>query len=302
MTTTPGYVLMTAAYNEARFLPDTIRTVLAQSVRPALWLIVSDNSTDDTDRIAQEAAAEHDFIRFLHFENTRKCPYVMGGTAWKKVSAMQAALAAFAGDLAAADYDYLGILDADVTFGPAFYATLIARMEADPTIGIGGGYIFHSSEGRQWPYFANPEVVGGPIQFFRRATWERIDGYVPWGQEDVVAQMMARMHGWRTQSFEDLRVLHHKTAKEKARPPLGGKFHAGKMERAMGYHPLYSAAKCIGQIRQRPVVLGSLARLWGYTWAAMKGIRSELPEEVAVFNRRQQMDSLRRRLTGRRAG
>ena len=187
-----------------------------------------------------------------------------------------------------------------MTFAPDYYATLMERMQASPDLGIGGGFIYNSSDGREWPYFVNPEVVGGPIQFFRRAAWQQIGGYVPWGQEDAIAQMMVRMHGWRIRSFDDLRVLHHKTAKEKSRHPLNGRFHAGKMERAMGYHPLYETAKCLGQLRKKPVVLGSLAQLYGYTWAAWKNIRTELPADVVAFNRRQQLQNLRNRLTGRR--
>jgi hypothetical protein len=48
------------------------------------------------------------------------------------------------------------------------------------------------------------------------------------------------------------------------------------------------------------MVLGSLAQLYGYTWAAWKNTRTELPEDVVAFNRRQQLQSLRNRLTGRR--
>lgn len=114
--------------------------------------------------------------------------------------------------------------------------------------------------------------------------------------------MMARMHGWRIRAFDDLRVLHHKTAREKSRHPLNGRFHTGKMERAMGYHPLYETAKCLGQLRKRPVVLGSLAQLSGYTWAAWKNIRTELPADVIAFNRRQQLQSLRNRLAGKLTG
>jgi hypothetical protein len=221
----------------------------------------------------------------------------MGGTSWKKVSALRAGLATL-GDVG--PWHYIGNLDADVTFPPHYFATLMERMQASPDLGMAGGFIYNASEGREWPYFVNPEVVGGPSQFFRREVWERIGGYLPFGQDDAIAQMMARMHGWRTRSFADLRLLHHKTAKEKNRNPLRGKFHAGKMERAMGYHPLYAAAKCLGHLGQKPVVLGSLAQLYGYTWAAWKNIRTELPAEVVEFNRRQQMQSLRNRLTGRR--
>jgi biofilm PGA synthesis N-glycosyltransferase PgaC len=299
--TSPSYILMTAAHNEARFLPDTIASVLAQTVRPRAWIIVSDKSTDETDAIAAAAAAAHGFIRFLRFENPLpRSPYPMGGTSWKKVSALRAGLAAL-GDFGAEGgaTDYIGNLDADVTFAPGYYATVMERMQASPDLGLAGGFIYNASDGREWPYFVNPEVVGGPVQFFRRAAWEQIDGYVPWGQEDAISQMMVRMHGWRIRAFADLRVLHHKTAKEKSRHPLNGRFHMGKMERAMGYHPLYEAAKCLGQLRKKPVVLGSLAQFYGYTWAAWKNIRTELPAEVVAFNRRHQLQSLRTRLVGR---
>jgi poly-beta-1,6-N-acetyl-D-glucosamine synthase len=295
--TSSSYILMTAAHNEARFLPGTIASVLAQTVRPRVWIIISDKSTDDTDRIAAEAAEAHGFIRFLRFENPLpRSPYSMGGTSWKKVSALRAGLAT----LDVAPTDYIGNLDADVTFAPDYFATLMARMQASPELGIVGGFIYNTSDGREWTYFVNPEGVGGPSQFFRRAAWEQIGGYVPWGQEDTIAQMMARMHGWRVRSFDDLRVLHHKTAREKSRHPLNGRFHMGKMERAMGYHPLYEAAKCFGNLRKKPMILGSLAQFYGYTWAAWKNIRTDLPADVVAFNRHHQLQSLRNRLVGKR--
>ena len=100
--TRPSYILMTTAHNEARFLPDTIASVLAQTVRPRAWIIVSDRSTDETDAIAAAAAEAHDFIRFLRFENPLpRSPYPMGGISWKKVPALRAGLATL-GELHAA--------------------------------------------------------------------------------------------------------------------------------------------------------------------------------------------------------
>lgn len=289
--TSSGYALMTAAYNEDRFLPATIEAVAAQTVRPRLWIIVSDSSTDDTDRIVREAAGRHDFIRFLRHENQTPSPAPMGGTAWKKVNALRAGLAAFGHE--AGDAPFLGNIDSDVTFTPDFYATLMERMEADPALGLAGGFIYHSSEGREWPYFINPEVVGGPIQFFRRAAWDAIGGYIPWGQEDSIVQMALRMHGWKIRSFPDLRVGHHKTPKEKKKSPLRGRFHTGKMEWAMRYHPLYEAAKCATTVARSPVILGSLAHFAGYAAGALQRIPSQLPPELVTFNRRDQMSKLR---------
>ena len=56
------YVLVTAARNEAEFIELTIRSVVAQTIRPVKWLIVSDGSTDATDEIVAKWAADHPWM------------------------------------------------------------------------------------------------------------------------------------------------------------------------------------------------------------------------------------------------
>ena len=292
--TSPSYTLITAAHNEARFLPGAIAAVLAQGTRPALWIIVSDGSTDETDRIAAEAAEAHDFIRFLRFEDRKPSPYPMGGISWLKVSALRAGLARF-GPVTS---DFVGNIDADVTFAPDFFARLMAEMAAEPAIGIGGGFIYNTDGRKEWPYVASPETVGGPLQFFRRDAWEAIGGYFPWGNEDAIAQIMVRMKGFRVKGFADLKVLHHKTAQAKGRNPLKGQFHAGRLERGMGFHPLHVSARWASRLPKTP--LQSSARLFGYGWAALRGTRSQLPPEVVAFNRQEQVANLKRRILGAR--
>ena len=50
------YVLITPARNEAAFIERTIQSVLAQTVPPQRWVIVSDGSTDGTDAIVAKYA------------------------------------------------------------------------------------------------------------------------------------------------------------------------------------------------------------------------------------------------------
>src|SRR2546427_7559472 len=61
----PEYVLVTAAYNEERYIERTIQSVVAQTLVPQRWVVVSDGSTDGTDQIVKTYAVKYPFIRLL---------------------------------------------------------------------------------------------------------------------------------------------------------------------------------------------------------------------------------------------
>src|SRR5690349_20185348 len=59
------YVLISPGRNEAQYMRQTLDSVIAQSVRPARWVIVDDGSTDESPAILAEYAAKHDWIRIV---------------------------------------------------------------------------------------------------------------------------------------------------------------------------------------------------------------------------------------------
>ena len=64
-----NYLLITAARNEEAYIRKTLESVIGQTRLPAIWLIVSDGSTDRTDEFVQEFGSRYDFIRLLRLEN-----------------------------------------------------------------------------------------------------------------------------------------------------------------------------------------------------------------------------------------
>src|SRR6516165_5854185 len=100
------YVLVTPARNEREFIQVTLDSVVAQTVTPEMWVIVSDNSVDGTDDVVRSFAAKHPFIRLCrNDERTDR------NTA-AKVNAINMGIEA----LAETDYAYIGNVDADVSF------------------------------------------------------------------------------------------------------------------------------------------------------------------------------------------
>jgi len=61
----PAVSIVTPVYNGARFLPETIESVEAQTFRDWEWLLVDDGSTDDSLEICRKAAAADGRIRVL---------------------------------------------------------------------------------------------------------------------------------------------------------------------------------------------------------------------------------------------
>ena len=129
-----NFVVMTAAYNEQENIAKTIESMLSQTLRPQRWVIASDGSTNGTDAIVERYAAQYDFIRFLRISRSP------GRSFGSKVAALHKAYELFDG----VAYDFIGNLDADVTFDPSYYAELIAHFERAPQLGIAGGLVLKS--------------------------------------------------------------------------------------------------------------------------------------------------------------
>src|SRR5688572_1084814 len=112
---TPGYVLITAARNEQDLIEYPIRSVARQTVLPNKWIIVDDGSSDRTAAVVERCLARHPFLHLIRLRRG-------GGRSFgNKVRAFNAALQAMRDDR----YGYIGNLDADISFAPNYYESVI---------------------------------------------------------------------------------------------------------------------------------------------------------------------------------
>jgi glycosyltransferase involved in cell wall biosynthesis len=279
------YVLITSAYNEEGQIGATIEAVLAQSIVPSKWVIVSDGSTDNTDTIIKQYAERCKFIEYIRREKTGESP----GFA-SKVCAIHAGYAALLG----ISYQFIGILDADITFDKDYYERVISKLHEDARLGIAGGFIYERRGGvfKSRPSNAGTSVAGA-IQFFRRECYETVGGLtvLPYGGEDWLCEIMARKNGWAVTAFPDIIAYHHKTGEAK-RGAIKNAIRQGKMDYAIGSHPLFELVKCIRRVKERPFVLRALFRLLGFIWPAIKGDPIAVSPEIADYLRGEQIKRL----------
>jgi glycosyltransferase involved in cell wall biosynthesis len=276
----PAYVLVTPARNEAQFIERTIQSVVAQTVKPLKWAIVSDGSTDGTDAIVTQYAAEHAWIELVRMpERTER--HFAG-----KALAVRAGVERMRG----LPYDVIASLDADITFEPDYFEFLLARIAADDQLGV-VGTPYKDTTDEMYDYrFVSTDHVSGACQVFRRACWEQIGGYAlsKGGAIDTIATLTARSKGWKTRTFTGKIGLHHRVIGTAENRPIKARFILGKRDWMIGNSALWQLCRGLYQMTKRPYVLRGLAIVAGYLWAACSGAHRPVPPELRAFRRKEQ--------------
>ena len=282
----PRYVLITPARNEARFIAQGIESVVAQTARPVRWVIVSDGSTDGTDEIVQHAAEQNPWIELVRMPERQERNFA------GKVHAFNAGYARVQ-DL---EWEFVGSLDADITFEPDYFAFLLGKAQEDQTLGL-VGTPFQETSGESYDYrFVNIEHVSGACQLFRRECFAAIGGYmaVKGGSIDHIAVITARMKGWKTRTFTEKFCLHHREMGTAQQSVVRSRFLYGAKDYRIGNHPLWEAFRTIHQMRKRPWIVGGAALGSGYLWAWITGIERPVSGELMAFHRHEQMQRLKK--------
>jgi biofilm PGA synthesis N-glycosyltransferase PgaC len=284
MTTLPTYALITPARNEADFIELTLKSVVAQTVRPLKWVIVSDGSTDCTDEIVQKYAADHPWIELIRMPDRWERNFA------GKVCAFNAGYA----NLANLRYDVIGNLDADVSFDPEYFAFLLEKFAENSRLGVAGTPYREGSF--QYDYrFTSIEHVSGQCQLFRRECFEEIGGYVPRkiGGIDLVAVTTARMKGWQTRTFPEKPYDHHRKMGTAAQNALIVPYKVGRADYVLGSHPVWEFCRCVYQLTRPPILLGGSLRLIGFFWAMAERVQKQVSVDFVKFRRTEQMRRLR---------
>jgi glycosyltransferase involved in cell wall biosynthesis len=282
------YVLITPAYNEGRFIGKTIEGVLAQTRPPMRWIIVDDGSTDETGEIVRRYAEQAGFIE--SWRRRRDANETYYG------SNVYAILQGYA-KVKDLEFDYLGILDADMILCPRYYEEIFQRFEANRELGIAAGTYVEEIAGRWREAFIDRRSTPKALQVFRRACYEQIGGYVPCpnGGEDSYTEIMARRHGWQTWSFPEIQAVHQKpVGTGDGKSILRAKFRQGVTDYCLATHPVFMMAKCLRRcLRERPYGTAGLARLAGFAYGYLVRKPRQIFDEARRFVRKEQVTRLR---------
>ena len=283
------YALITPCRDEAAYAQRTLDSVTAQTVPPALWVIVDDGSTDGTPQILAEYAKRHDYIRVVHRDDRGQRSVGPG--------VIESFYTGY-GTINPAEFEFLGKLDLDVELPPRYFEMLMQRMADEPRIGTCSGkpYFNDPATGKLVSEKCGDEMSVGMTKFYRTTCFSQIGGFVREVMWDGIDCHRCRMLGWIACSWDepDLRFVHLRPMGSSDRGLWTGRARHGAGQHFMGASAVYMTASGLYRMTRPPLLIGGLAMLCGYFRSMLR--REPSYEDVAFrrFLRRYQWSCLLR--------
>ena len=279
------YLLISPCRNEAAYMQQTLDSVIAQSVRPAKWVIVDDGSTDDTPQILQKYAEAHPWIEVVTRKDRGRRAVGPG-----VIEAFYAGYETIKPD----EFEYLCKLDLDLRLPPKYFELLMARMEGDRRIATCSGKSYIEENGTLVDERHGDETSLGMTKFYRVTCFKAIGGFVREVMWDGIDCHRCRMKGWVACSWDipDLRFVHLRPMGSSQAGIYTGRMRHGYGQYFMGTGFFYMLASALFRIGDKPYVLGSMAMLWGWLKSALQGKQRYDDLEFRRFLRRYQWRAL----------
>jgi len=256
-----GYCLISPARNEAKYIRQTLDSVLAQTVLPKRWIIIDDGSTDETAKIVADYASRHDLIE-VHSRSDRGRRALGGGV----VEVFNYGLELLADDPA----EFVCKLDVDLILPSRYFELLLEEMRRDGHLGSASGKPYYlGRDGELKSERIGDDVSAGMTKFYRRDFLDDIGGLVKGLIWDGIDCYRGRMLGWHSKSIDhpDLRFTHLRPMGSSDKGIMTGRRRLGEGYWFLGAGPLFVLASSIYRLGHKPALLGSLGTLHGYARA-----------------------------------
>jgi poly-beta-1,6-N-acetyl-D-glucosamine synthase len=276
-----SYAIISPVRNERNIIQNTLDSVINQNLKPKIWVIVDDGSTDGTYEFVKNYTQKYKWIKVVK-KPSRGFDKLGGGV----VEAFYFGLEQINLD----DYDYIVKLDGDLKFNSSYFENLIKKCEENPKLGIVSGltYYVSKSTGKLVKENAPRHHAIGASKIYRTSCFKDINGLIAelgWDSIDIIK---ARYRGWITRNYPEEILIHLRPMSSKG-GILKGRFRNGLTDYITGYHPLFLLARGIYRMGHYPYFIGGIMIIAGYIYGYIKGTKQIITKEEKKYLHKQQL-------------
>lgn len=269
------YILVTPAKDEGENLPNLIRSVVEQTIKPVLWVIVDDGSTDNSSLIIEDATNSYGWIKSIRLKESPRDLTVH--VAYVIKTGLDFAIAYCKEHRIL--YNYIGFLDADmIILDKDFFKKILAEFEKDLILGIASGSIQVIDNGKVKEERRREDTASGGEMICRKECFEDIGGLLLSHAWETALCIKAKLRGWEIKRFQDIKIIQTRRTSS-AEGLWKGFVIKGKSEHYLNYNPFIVVVKGLKYCFTRPHYAG-LAYLYGYFKALLH--RKEQTNDVEI--------------------
>ena len=269
-TTKGYYILVTPAKNEENNLPDVAGSVIKQTMKPKLWVIVDDGSTDGTPIIIKNLESKYEWIRSIRLPQRarditfhyayvckRGFDYTIGYCEENSI-----------------DYEFIGLLDADTVLEEKYFEKLINEFKKDRNLGIASGSVYYDINGKPQRDKSNENLPRGTGRLWIKDCFLDSERYLVEPAPDSISNVKAILYGWKIKQFKHIVAIQKRWTGSAEGLWKGYKIKGG-VSYYVNKHPLLVLLNTIYFAAKKPYYTG-IAFLYGYL--------------ISVFKRKEKID------------
>lgn len=278
------YILITPCRNEEKNLPNLLLSIISQTKKPILWVIIDDNSIDMTGDIIKGLENKYPWIKGIY---NKKLNIYMGS---------HYAITCNIGFNYAMEYckkkninyEFIGLVDSDNIPETTYFEFLLEKFLKFSRLGIASGNSavcdinsillnlkitnnkINVLSPEFWALFGTnqmkilkawDDMPMGSARIWRKQCFEETNGYLPVCSPDSVSNVKAKVKGWETKRFFDAKVIERKASVKQGL--WKGYFERGKTNYFLGHSFFYALFRSIKFSLQLHFYLG-IAYFYGY--------------------------------------
>lgn len=279
-----GYILVTPCKNEEKSLQKLAESIINQTITPKLWLIVNDNSTDNSAEILSNLETKYSWINVVTSEGTKRDLSFH----YAKVVSEGLSLALEISSIEKISFEYIGLIDADMVLEEKFFEKIIKRFEKDPHLGIASGSTAYFEANKLVTEKGRGNLPIGGLRVWRQECFIETGGFPISYSADSVSNVLAVLRGWDTKKFED--IVGIQTRRTGSAEGLWKGYRTkGESDYYRDYHPIYILFKFVKYSLIPPFYIG-IAYMEGYINGVIK-IRKKIDiPEVRNYYREKHLE------------
>ena len=255
-----NYIIVSPVKDEQQYIETTIKSIVSQTVKPSIWVIVDDCSSDSTPEIVERYRKDHPWISLIKTKRDDKrqpgAP-VINAFNWGYETVKDK------------PYDFIVKLDADLRLEPDYFERLITEFANNNKLGITSGIYLEESE-HGWASIEMPSYhAAGACKMVRKKCFDQIGGFIPAKGWDTIDEIKAQCRGWETRHFADNPFYHLKIEGSGIGLPRTNIMH-GEIYHATGGGFVFLTFKVVDRmVFGKPFFIAGALMLYGFARAAL---------------------------------